>query len=96
MPDHRFQALFGGSTDLETEAVVLNHFQRLSQSILMRMVDCQKQTGGCDCGLFAIAIAIAEAFNASPTAFNQASKRPHLARSFEKGELFPSIQKQYS
>ena len=76
------------SLDPETEAVVINHFQGISHPIHLLMAACPKQVGGCDCGLFAIAMATAEAFNStSCLAFDQASMRPHLIQCFEKGEL---------
>jgi len=44
------------------------------------MSRCQKQTGGMDCGLFAIAFAVALMFNLHPSKlkFNQQKMRSHL------------------
>ena len=49
------------------------------------MTDYQKQEGGTDCGLFAIAAATAIAHGVDPTQlkFKQASMRTHLLKYFE-------------
>ena len=82
-----------GSLDQETEAVVLNLFQ--GSLLPVQMAEIQKQDGGCDCGLFAIAVATALAFRHNPRTltFEQTLMRPHLIQCFEKGELilFPTI-----
>ena len=80
-----------GSLDKET--VVLNLFQ--GSLLPVQMAEIQKQDGGCDCGLFAIAVATALAFRHNPRTltFEQTFMRPHLIQCFEKGELilFPTI-----
>ena len=81
------------SLDTETVAVVANHFQGSEHPIRVHMAESQKQDGICDCGLFAIANATAEAFDRSiPQAFDEACMRDHLIQCFEKGELsmFPA------
>ncbi|XP_073524300.1 uncharacterized protein [Phyllobates terribilis] len=54
---------------------------------------CQKQNGANDCGLFAIAnaVALAEGVDLKSVEFNQAEMRSHLILCLEKGrlELFP-------
>ena len=53
----------------------------------------QKQVGGMDCGVFAIAAVTALAFNIDPSAvrFKQEDMRPHLVTCFknQKFTLFP-------
>ena len=71
------------SLDLETIAVVMNDFQGSSHPIHKHMAELQKQDGVCDCGLFIIVIANAEAINntslhTSSPMFEQAGMRPHL------------------
>ena len=53
--------------------------------------DSKKQDGGCDCGLFAIAVATALAFrqDAKTLTFEQTLMRPRLIQCFEKRELTP-------
>lgn len=77
------------SLDQETEAVVLNLFQ--GSLLPVQMAETQKQDGGCDCGLFAIAVATALAFHqdAKTLTFEQTLMRPHLIQCFEKRELTP-------
>lgn len=55
------------SLDSETIAVVMNNFQGSSHPIRMHMAELQKQDGVCDCGLFIIAIANAEAISNTST-----------------------------
>ena len=49
--------------DKETEAIVRGLYQRDIENIRIIMSRCQKQIGGKDCGLFAIAFAVALVFN---------------------------------
>ena len=62
------------TVDEETDKVLANLFHYTSVKVM------QKQVGGNDCGLFAIAIATAIAFGADPTKlhFDQAAMRSHL------------------
>ena len=59
----------------------------------MKFARCQKQKGGADCGLFAIAFATAIAFGKRPgkIKFVQEELRSHLVTCLNKGEmsLFP-------
>lgn len=50
------------SLDPETVAVVSEPLQRSTHPVCVPMVESRKQDGVCDCGLFAIASATAEAF----------------------------------
>ena len=60
-----YTILYSAAFHQEKEAVVLN----LEQGSLLpvQMVEIQKQEGGCDCGLFAMAIATALAFHHNPS-----------------------------
>ena len=57
----------------------------------------QKQSGGKDCGLFAIAFTVALVFNNQPSKlkFNQQQMRCHLVECFTKQQMttFPCIHK---
>ena len=61
-----------------------------SSDIKIHMINTQRQTGGSDCGLFAIAFATAIAFGLQPEdyCFNQAKMREHLIRCLEAGKMF--------
>ena len=77
--------------DKNTSAIMSNLF---GQSTTARLVGSSKQTGGTDCGLFAIANAAALAFKINPSEimFNQSSLRQHLVSCMEeKFSLFPMI-----
>ncbi len=60
-------------------------------STMIKQVQINRQIGGKDCGVFAIAIATALAFNQNPALikFDQPSMRAHLVACFEKGQLSP-------
>ena len=77
--------------DKETEAVIRGLYQRDTENIRIIMSRCQKQTGGKDCGLFAIAFAVALVFNKRPSTlkFNQQKMRSHLVECFTKQEMTP-------
>ena len=64
-----------------------------SSGIKIHMINTQRQTGGSDCGLFAIAFATAIAIGLQPEdyCFNQTKMREHLIRCLEAGkiEVFP-------
>ena len=75
--------------DKNTKATMTNLF---GQSITARLVRSSKQTGGTDCGLFAIANATALASKVNPTEimFDQSTLRQHLVSCMEeKFTLFP-------
>ena len=79
-----------GTLDTATLDVIANLFH----SSIVKMLECQKQKGGTDCGLFAIAYATAIAHGVDPTnmTLNQAAMRSHLIKCFEEENLslFPS------
>ena len=56
---------------------------------IVKMLECQKQKGGTDCGLVSIAYAIAIAHGVDPTSvtLNQAAMRSHLIKCFEEENL---------
>ena len=79
--------------DKETEKVIFNLFQWNSTKVTVKFARCQKQVGGVDCGLFAIAFATAIVFGKPPNKFKliQQELRSHLINCFNKGKmsLFP-------
>ena len=79
--------------DKEMERVIVNLFQWNSTEVVVKFARCQKQKGGADCGLFAIAFATAIAFGKQPgkIKFVQEELRSHLVTCLNKGEmsLFP-------
>ena len=78
--------------DRTTKNIISNLFP-CSSSI--ELVKINRQTGGKDCGLYAIAVSTALAFHHDPSAikFDQSSMRPHLVACFEKKVFspFPTI-----
>ena len=78
--------------DSTTNSIILNFFPTSTSA---ELVEINRQTGGEDCGVFAIAIATALAFSKNPVAitFNQPTMRSHLVACFEKGtfSLFPTV-----
>ena len=87
-----YDSLFTYS-DKEMEKVIFNLFQWNSTKMVMKFTRCQKQVGGADCGLFAIAFATAIAFGKPPNKLKlvQQELRSHLVSCFNKGRmsLFP-------
>ena len=79
------------SVDKDTKTVIAGLFQ---SSERLKIAALQKQRGGDDCGLFAIAVATALSFGVDPSevAFQQDAMRPHLVKCFEDGlmTLFPT------
>ena len=77
--------------DKETEVLIRGLYQHKSKNTKIIMSRCQKQTGGMDCGLFAIAFAVALVFNLRPSKlkFNQQKMRSHLVECFTKQEMTP-------
>ena len=77
------------SLDEETSEVTA----RLFHGDVAKVVEMQKQDGGKDCGLFAIAISTAIAYGVDPISlhFNQAAMRNHLVHCFKDQvmTLFP-------
>ena len=66
--------------DKETNEVVANLFPSTS----VKVVKSQKQVGGTNCGLFAIATATAHTYGTDPTSitFIQAAMQNHLVQCF--------------
>jgi hypothetical protein len=75
------------SIDKETRAVITNLFQ----SSTLKLVESQKQEGGADWGIFAIATATALAHGIKPPSFNRSAMRRHLVHCFKEElmTLFP-------
>ena len=82
--------------DGETKKVVENLFE-VSDTSRIRFVQIQKQVGGKDCGLFAIAIVVSLLLHVdlsvSSIRFNQSLMRPHLLKCYtsNKFSMFPSV-----
>ena len=68
-----------------------------SKEISLKFVSVQKQQGGCDCGLFAIAFATALVTGQNPGGiiFDQSKMRRHLYSCLNKGrlEMFPILER---
>ena len=77
--------------DKETEAVIRSLYQCHTEKMKIIMSRCQKQSGEKDCGLFAIAFAVALIFNNQPSKlkFNQQKMRSHLVECFNKQQMTP-------
>lgn len=77
--------------DASTQKVVSNMFGRVK----LNLVPVQKQKGGTDCGLFAIAFSTAICKELDPTTitFNQTAMRDHLIYCLKNGTmtLFPTL-----
>jgi len=78
------------SLDDETKAMVSRLFQNSSE-LKIEVVNPQKQKGGNDCRLFAIAYATAIAFHQFPVkkTFRQESMRAHLVTCFKLDKILP-------
>ena len=78
--------------DNATTEVISNLFGTTST----KMIAVQRQRGGVDCGLFAIAMATAIAFGIDPASqeFNQREMRTHLVKCFDEKVmlLFPTLK----
>ena len=77
--------------DKETIRIIYDFYQRGTEKLNITMSRCQKQSGDKDCGLFAIAFAVAIVFNlnASKLKFCQHMMRPHLVDCFTKEVMTP-------
>ena len=71
----------------ETKVLISNAFEAPSNQVVV----IQRQTGGQDCGLYAIAVSTALAFGLNPGTlkFNQAAMRSHLVLCLESSTLSP-------
>ena len=80
--------------DAESRSTILRMFGLKNSSDIV-MVPMQQQSGGTDCGVFAIAVMTSLVFNDDPSeiTYQQASLRSHLVKCFSSGELttFPSV-----
>ena len=80
------------TVNAKTRSLIGNLFQPCpGKKPTLQIVKKQKQVGGQDCGLFAIATAIAilSGHNAESIYFNQKSMREHLARCLQEQYLTP-------
>ena len=76
--------------DNATTEVISNLFGTTST----KMIAVQRQRGGVDCGLFAIAMATAITFGTALQEFNQGEMRTHLVKCFDEKvmSLFPTLK----
>ena len=72
------------------DTATLDVIANLFHSSTVKMLKCQKQEGGKDFGIFAIAYATAIGHRVDPTSIklNQAAMRSHLIKCFEEENLF--------
>jgi len=67
--------------------------------IIVEYVDCQRQSGSHDCGMFAIALAISLCFGNQPgrTLYSQSKMRAHLLHCLNNGimEEFPQKERRF-
>ena len=87
---HVVDSLFK-SIDNEVKATISQLFQKDINSVVIRVINSQKQIGVKDCGLFSIAFATAIAFGQNPTEqkFQQQSMQAHLVNCFENKKMTP-------
>ena len=77
--------------DEEIKCIISNLFQCGPKKLSIKVARSQKQKGGSDCGLFAIAFATAIAFGINPDQLKlrQEAMRAHLVKCFNKKYLSP-------
>lgn len=77
------------SSSVQVQLAQIYKRYRTDHKLEVEVVDVQRQRGGSDCGLFAIACAVSVAFGELPQSvkFLQAEMRPHLVSCLEK-EMF--------
>ena len=84
--------------DQPTENIISNSVS--PAATITELVQVNRQTGGLDCGVFAVAISTALAFQQNPAVikFDQPALRPHLVACFEKRQFspFPSVYISYT
>ena len=75
------------SVDKNTKEIIANLF---GPSVMPRLAESSKQSGGADCGLYAIGNATALAFGLNPSQikFHQSSLCSHLIKCMEGGNFF--------
>ena len=90
-----FDSLYSSCSN-HSEVQIASIISTKHPTIKLRYVDVQKQSGHCDCGIFAIAFATAIVYGHNPGQyiFKQSAMRDHLLQCIENGKLtmFP-IQK---
>ena len=83
------------STVIKKQQTINNLFHLSTGKLTIMVAHCQRQKGGADCGLFAIAFTTAIAFGVDPSRLKlkQESMRAHLINCFNKNHLslFPCI-----
>lgn len=84
-----------GKLDAHTKKVVADLMQSKADQIEIRYADVQRQSGGSDCGLFALAFATTLCFGENPEtiSYTQSAMREHLLSCIEKGQLLKFPQR---
>ena len=81
--------------DQETEVIIANLFQCSPKKVRVKVARSQKQKGGSDCGVYAIAFAVAAALGINPSKLKlrQESMRAHLVSCLNEEcfTQFPSV-----
>ena len=79
------------TSDEATEEIICNCFQFGIAKPTISLMNSQKQKGGTDCGLFAVAFIAFIAFRLDPTKlkFCQEKMRCHLVSCFKENSLSP-------
>ena len=81
------------SVNDNTQTVIPALINSKSSHVKMKLINVAKQSGGTECGLYAIAIITCLAYREDPTCvvFDKAMLRPYLVECFEKKclQLFP-------
>jgi len=84
------------STSASMKQQIAALFSTSKESIELRFIDVQKQSGTNDCGLYAIAYVTALCFGKSPSGlvFDQSLMRKHLHNYFEQSNMtmFPVLK----
>ena len=85
-----YDSLYTSVND-DTQTVIAALINSKSPHIKIKLMNVAKQSGGTDCGLYAIAIMTCLAYGEDPTSlvFDNTMLRPHLLECFEKKSLQP-------
>ena len=88
-----FDSLYSCSNHSKVQ--IANIISTKHPTIKLRYVDVKKQSGHCDCGIFAIAFATAIVYGRNPGqyTFKQSAMRDHLLRPFHNTTLEPASRR---
>ena len=90
-----FDSLMKDEVSTTVRRQLANILHSLRPRMTMTKVCVQQQAGGSDCGLFAIAFAVALAHGQDPATlmFDQQAMREHLRLYLQRMDPFPSLKK---